>query len=301
MGKLHIDKKILKTWSSVADGDGNIDKVNPFSVTISSGKVASGNTYRIRQGTGPDGPLCDCTAVQGKTATFKVSGANALLIQQVDSVQQSLANFYAASAAVQKVVDIEIDHDDFKTLKTNGYSLCFAKKVGSGTDAGSYNVVWQSLDKYLMSTTFSWTPVYALFGTNTFSDNVLVRAQTLPVTIQLGQESVLDSTGFLNPPSTGGPSTSVTMLNQYGPIHPGLSGLSTVNDITQTTPLYVAPQVAVLGTATLTPIDMVLVWFQQNIETSTMFSEVRSNAIEIDLTNSNSETRLYKGGVWTTP
>lgn len=51
----------------------------------------------------------------------------------------------------------------------------------------------------------------------------------------------------------------------------------------------------------LTPIDTVMVWFQQNIATSTMFSSARSNSVEIDLTSTNTATRLYKGGQWSTP
>ena len=58
---------------------------------------------------------------------------------------------------------------------------------------------------------------------------------------------------------------------------------------------------AAAGPVTLTPIDTVMVWFQQDIATSTMFSSARSMSTEIDLTSTNTATRLYKGGQWSTP
>ena len=57
----------------------------------------------------------------------------------------------------------------------------------------------------------------------------------------------------------------------------------------------------VLGSDLLTPIDEVMVWFEQNIVTSTMFSDVRSKSVTIDMTESNTQARLYSGGKWSTP
>lgn len=301
MAKLHIYKKVVNTWTKMADGDGTIDDSAAFTVTLSKGSVASGNTYDIRQGQAATGTLCNCTAVNGKAATFTVSPGQALAVQHFDAAQQSLANFYAALDAVSKNVDILIDVDDLAELKANNYALCFAKKVQSGNDAGSYNVVWQSLTNYLHSTGFSWTPQYSLFGTNTFNASVTVTAATNTQTVGLGQQCLLDSAGNLEAASTGGSATGVTMINQFGSIHPALSQISTLNGSAAVTPLYVAPYAMVTGTATLTPIDTVLVWFQQDIETSTMFSSARSMSVEIDLTTVNSATRLYKGQQWVTP
>jgi hypothetical protein len=74
-----------------------------------------------------------------------------------------------------------------------------------------------------------------------------------------------------------------------------------IDGVQTSTPIYVSEQVMVAGTASLTPVDIVLVWFEQDIKTSTMFSNARSNPIQIDLTTEDSATRLYKGGQWTTP
>ncbi|RON44301.1 hypothetical protein BK666_18290 [Pseudomonas frederiksbergensis] len=200
-------------------------------------------------------------------------------------------------AATQKTVSIQIDSADLTTLKQNGYKLCFAKKVG--TEA--YNVVWQSYVQYLSFNDFSWTPQYQLFGTNQFQANVQVRASTNTVNIGLGQQSTLDSSGLLGAAVSGGADTDITLVNNYGAIHPGINQLSTGLDGAQvSTPIYVATNQVVTGQVTLKPVETILVWFEQNVQTSTMFSTSRSNAIEVDLTNVNSAARLYVGGVWKT-
>lgn len=200
-------------------------------------------------------------------------------------------------AAVEKKVNIKIAKEDLTTLKQGNYRLCFAKKVGEE----AYNVVWQSYNKYLVNNNFSWTPQYQLFGTNTFNQSVKVEASTDLMTIGLGESSTLNPDGILQSPVTGGPSTCFTMINEYGTIHPGVNQLCTGLDGKQiSSPIYVAPHPSVKGKVELTPVEKVLVWFEQNIETSTMFSNARSFSIEIDLTNANLATRLYKGGEWTT-
>lgn len=301
MAKLHVYKKVGKVWSKVADGDGTVSTSQSFTIDITSGSVASGNTYDVRQGQSASGDLCNCTSVAGKTATFSAAPADEADIQEREAARQNLMAFYSALDAVSKAVTVLVDLDDLATLKANNYAMCFAKKVASGSDSGSYNVVWQSLTAYLYSTAFSWTPQFSLFGTNIFADTVTVTATTNQRTLGLGQQCLLDSNGILQPPATGGPATGVTMQNQFGLIHPALSQISTLNGIQQTTPLYVAPSGIVQGSVTLTPIDTVMVWFQQNIATSTMFSSARSNSVEIDLTSTNTATRLYKGGQWSTP
>lgn len=204
----------------------------------------------------------------------------------------------ALTEATEKSVTIEIDSGDLARLKEAKYRLCFAKKVGDA----AYNVVWQSYDSYLATNTFSWTPQYELFGSNTFEANVKVFVSTNKVAIGLGETAVLDTNGNLGDPYTGGSATAITMQNQYGPIHPGVNQLSSSSmGATKSTPIYVAQNAIVLGDTTLTPVEKVLVWFQQDIQTSTMFSSSRSNAIEVNLTSTNQATRLYAAGQWSTP
>ena len=200
-------------------------------------------------------------------------------------------------AGTQKTANINISAQDIETLKGNDYRLCFAKKVND-----TFDVVWQSYQDYLQYNSFLWTPVYQLFGSNEFQSNVTVRVQTNTVNIGLGEQSTLDSAGILGPASTGGPTTGITMVNDYGPIHPGLNQLSTgITGQQETTPIYVAQEQIGLGSDVLTPIEEVMVWFEQNILTSTMFSDARSNSVTIDMTDSNSQTRLYSNGKWSAP
>ncbi|WP_085717946.1 hypothetical protein [Pseudomonas sp. B28(2017)] len=203
----------------------------------------------------------------------------------------------SALAASQKTVTIEIAPADLSLLKQSGYKLCFAKKVGDA----DYNVVWQSYSAYLSNNEFSWTPQYQLFASNVFKENVQVKVSTNIVNIGLGQTSTLDENGLLSPAVTGGPEISLTFVNDYAPIHPGVNQLSTGIDGNQvSTPIYVAVNQVVTGNTVLTPVETILVWFEQNVQTSTMFSTSRSKAIEIDLTFDNTAGRLYEGGQWKT-
>jgi hypothetical protein len=289
-------QKVGNDWSKMADGDGEISKTNPFDVRITAGGVQKGKTYQIRQGQSSDGDMFNCKTGAEKGSTAQFSYQSAFLIAEIG--QSSSLALRSAVLATEKTVNIEIDPNDLTTLKNAGYRLCFAKKVGNA----DYNVVWQSYTKYLVYNSFSWTPQYQLFGSNYFKDNVTVRVSTNLVQIGLGETSTLDSAGILSKPVTGGPKASLNLDNQYGTIHPGVNQLSTGIDGSQTsTPIYVAVNPIVLGETSLTPIEKVLVWFEQNIETSTMFSTSRSFAVEIDLTFENEETRLYKDGRWSTP
>ena len=203
----------------------------------------------------------------------------------------------SALAAAQKTVTIEIAPGDLTLLKKSGYKLCFAKKVGTA----DYNVVWQSYVAYLSNNEFSWTPLYQMFASNVFKENIQVKVSTNIVNIGLGQTSTLDEHGLLSPAITGGPDVSMTFVNEYAPIHPGINQLSTGIDGNQvSTPIYVAVDQVVTGKTVLTPVETILVWFEQNVQTSTMFSTSRSKAIEIDLTFENTAGRLYEGGQWKT-
>jgi hypothetical protein len=216
----------------------------------------------------------------------------------VQEYAESVRSLQRMLEAVNKTVDIEIAPEDLPGLKGSKYKLCFAKKVGNA----AYNVVWQSYKLYLSSNSFSWTPQFQLFGSNTFVGDITVKVSTNVETIGLGQTCKLDSTGLLGPAFDGGPETSITMINDYSSIHPGVMQLSIGLDGSQvSTPIYVAQDAIVTGDAVLTPKETVLVWFEQEIETSTMFSTARSNAVEIDLTFTNSATRLYKDQKWSTP
>jgi hypothetical protein len=211
---------------------------------------------------------------------------------------------------LKKAITIQIAPDDLETLKGSKYKLCFAKKV----KGAKYNVVWQSYGNYLANNQFSWTPEYQIFGSNQFQNKNQVQVSTNLLAIEMGEKIILDSDGNLKPPSKGDVPNALTLLNKYGNIHPGVEQSSTgIDGKTLSTPIYVTAKPIVPGTINLTPLDRVLVWFEQGIKTSTIFTilppistadKVRSDGassygIEIDLTGSDSATWLYKNGGWT--
>lgn len=298
MAKLHFYRTVGGHTTKFADGTGNVSATQEFTTDITHGTVKKGTVYQIRQGQSPNGDLYNCLAgaSTGETARFKKDD-NVLAIADEEFYGASLA-LQKALAATQKSVTIEIAEEDLKTLKSSDYKLCFAKKIAQG----DYNVVWQSSTKYLVSNSFSWTPQYELFGSNLFQENIEVKVATNIVNIGLGETSILNEHGILEPAKTGGPDTELTMDNQYDLIHPGVNQLSTgITGETISTPIYVAPNPIVKGLTSLTPVEKVLVWFEQNIATGTMFSQSRSLSVEIDLTNTDSATRLYSDQKWITP
>ena len=198
---------------------------------------------------------------------------------------------------LKKQVTVEIDQNDLQALKNGKYILCVAKKVVEG----DYNVVWQSSDKYLAHNTFSWTPQYQLFGSNQFTAGETVVVSTNSVTIGLGETSTLSSAGVLQPPVSGGSPTGLSMHNEYGSIHVGVNQLCTQLDGTiVSSPMYVSAEALLKGIIVLTPLEKVLVWFQQNIAAGTMFCYARTDALELDLTTTNSMTCLFKDQQWST-
>jgi hypothetical protein len=213
-------------------------------------------------------------------------------------LHQASACIRAAVESTQKTVIIEIAGDDLDFLKLNEYKICLAKKVSQE----AYNVVWQSYNSYLNNNEFTWIPMYELFGTKRFSDQIQVKVETNLVKIGLGEEATLAPSGRLSAPRTGGPEQSITMINEYGSIHPGLNQVSTdLDGKLVSAPFYVATKAVALGQVTLTPVEKVLVWFEQNIQTGTMFSTARSMEVEIDLTDTSTATRRYQDGQWITP
>ena len=299
MSKLHIYLKVGNSWSSFADGDGTLSQSQSFSVSITAGTVSKGKTYQIREGQSSTGNLYNCTtgSQKGGTAEF-TSQANQTNFSLMSQYSAALFSLRSALLATQKTVIIQIAQNDLEELKAANYKLCFAKKVGDN----DYNVVWQSYHDYVAKSQFSWTPQYQLFGSNLFGGNIQVSEATNLVDISLGEISTLDKAGNLSDAKTGGSDTALNLINDYGSIHPGVIQISTgINGKSESTPIYVAPQEAIIGEISLTPVEKVLVWFEQDIETSTMFSTSRSISLEIDLTNSNTATRLYKDQNWSTP
>jgi hypothetical protein len=201
------------------------------------------------------------------------------------------------TAHMAKSVEIQIALNDLEFLKANQYQLCFARMVN-----GAYTVVWQSYSDYLQNNPFSWLPLYQLFGTNNFTANGgVVTMNTNSVSIDLGEQAVLNPDGNMEPAVTGGPADGITMINQYGPIHPGLTGVSTGPDgVQRTVPMFVAPLAIATGTDVLTPVERMRVWFQQNVASGATTNQDISMAVEFDLTAVDLARATYSQGNWST-
>lgn len=200
-----------------------------------------------------------------------------------------------------KKVTIHIAKNDLKHLNSSNYKLCFAKKIVGKP----YNIVWQAYPQYLSKNFFSWSHQYKVFGSQTFRDKARVKIATESVAIKVGETITLDRSGIFSSPKTEGPTTDITINNQYGWIHVGLSQISLgINDKKEVTPIYLTAKAIVKGRIEFTPIDKVLVWFEQQIQTSTMFSrqppqtQAISCATELDLSQKSCLTACYKNQEW---
>jgi hypothetical protein len=207
-----------------------------------------------------------------------------------------------------KLVQVKINQADYDQLKSANYNICYTRKVN-----GDYTVVCQSTFNYLPSTRFSWLPAYQVFGTNFFNPGVEVVVETNPVEIDLGQRATLDAAGVLKPAEDVGSSGVITFRNNYGPIHPGLIGTSAGPDgVQQQLPVHVERDAADTGFVWLKPVDVVRIWFQQEVTTGMMLSKdgtvpdggivinIATHAIEVDLTDVDTASVQFQNGAWST-
>ncbi len=204
-------------------------------------------------------------------------------------------SFIAALEGVQKTVNIAISRDDLEILHQSKYRLCFAQKM-EGQD---YNVVWQAYNDYFPNNQFSWTPQYQLFASNQFEAGKQVFVSTNTQAIALGQSCTLDKVGWLSDPNPEGADDAFTLNNEYGPIYPGVQQLSTgIDGLQINTPIYLTPNLIVKGVMELNPTEKVMVWFEQDMETSTLFTTPRDREIEVDMSSKSTISLLYEDGEW---
>lgn len=212
---------------------------------------------------------------------------------------------------MSKKLTILIAANDLQDLTDAGYLLCFAKKVAGE----SYDIVWRAFTKYFTNNVFSWTSHYKLLSTNAFIAGATPRSLTESTAIQIGQQTTLDSAGVFSSPVTGSNPNVLEMTNQYGKIYPGVCQTSTgIDNSIIDTPIYISQQANVPGVITFKPIEKALVWFEQGVKTSTMFSVPpqlgvsrmapttgQSFATEVVMTSTDTATRKYENYQWSTP
>ncbi len=197
---------------------------------------------------------------------------------------------------IVKTLNVEIASEDLVNLQNAGVELNIAIRVNN-----TFDVVWRSISNYGESNNYQWSPIFQVFASNEFTDGVTVQISTNVVNVALGQEVTLDAAGVLGFVSEEGPADSISFINDFGLIHPGLAQQLTDPTGTQAIlPIYIAQDIIALGSDVLTPTDEVLVWFEDT-ETGTMFSDARANSIVVDLTEIVVATIRFSNGEWTTP
>lgn len=213
-----------------------------------------------------------------------------------DYLEKAMA-LQSAIGSAAKSVNIQIAAEDIRRLMSNGYRMCFAKKIGDA----AYNVIWQSYKDFSENNTFSWTPQYQVFRTDNFQSGVTVKTSSNPKTIGLGQITTIDRFGILSDPITGGDTAALNVDNEYKATHIGVSQLSTgIDGKIVSTPIYVSENECMLGNAVLKPVEKVMIWFECNAQTSTMFTDMKTYGIEVDLTQKNSVNLKYEDEKWST-
>lgn len=198
---------------------------------------------------------------------------------------------------VSKSITIRIDPQDLQRMQAGDYSLCFAMNFAG--DITNYTVVGQALSSYLEITTFSWIPEFALYVARGFQEGAEVTPITNMQPIGLGETCTLDYEGVMGEPSTGWPDNGLTVVNQFGPINPGVSQALTLNGQTAIVPVYVSFSEVALGTTTVLPVNKVQVWFAQGMRAGTMFSTAQQWSVEADLTVARSVTLSFANEQWT--
>lgn len=87
--------------------------------------------------------------------------------------------------------------------------------------------------------------------------------------------------GTLKPAISGENSMSLTLVNEYGRILVGVSQYFIMEGVLTFKPIYVSKIAHDSGNILLTPKDEVMVWFQRDAKTSTIFEGNRSNSIKL--------------------
>ncbi|KZV84471.1 hypothetical protein EXIGLDRAFT_776506 [Exidia glandulosa HHB12029] len=195
-------------------------------------------------------------------------------------------------------LEVLITGDWVERMKRMKYALCVAKKVNS-----CYSVVWTSTRDYNYENEYSWTDDYQVGAVQGFEagQDLIKLPATKKQHISFGQTVVREPNGVLKA-ATGAPNgESFIVANMGGETHIVVDQMIGANF--QTT--WVDPDGTINGKVKVTPQLKVLVFFEKDITTGTMFVEVNYPAIEIDFTGTARQTVAFvesksieKAGVW---
>lgn len=203
-----------------------------------------------------------------------------------------------------KELIVQIAEDDLKVLRENNYLLCVAKKM----EDYSYTVVWQAEKDFSQNNKMTWEDSYSMFASTSRTEGEVVFENILPVQIAQGERVILTSYGTFNGKEQGETTDCLEMRNQYKGIYPGVSVESkNFKGETLVTPFFLSPELSIPGVFKVKPVEQILVWFEQKIESGTvilleyknqMKYAARSNMIEVNLEKEDSVTLLFEDYAW---
>ncbi|KAF9528228.1 hypothetical protein CPB83DRAFT_894495 [Crepidotus variabilis] len=192
---------------------------------------------------------------------------------------------------------IHVEPKALVALEEQHYFLCMSQAVSGATGEPDYNVVALAAE-VTPKNTIKFTTKYSIYGTKqTFKvGQTTGQGDAIIRPIEFGQGYVLKSWSDSKVVTTDkAPPGGFAFLNdiqaaavvslQQGPTGPGSKDKPDA-------PIYISSQF-VPGTARLTPITQVCLWFQQNVVTSTMVSVDVSKAHVINLTGRTEASTTY--------
>lgn len=132
-------------------------------------------------------------------------------------------------------------------------------------------------------------------------DNIKDMSTCNSVQIKLGEKAVLNDFGCLQDVTTGDVREGFTFVNNCEDfdVHPGIIQLHYgINMEPLFSPCCFMPNKILSGTsADLIPEDIIVVWMDQEFGAGTMFTQIQSPYVEVDLTN-RTEAHILYDGTW---
>ncbi|KAJ4319548.1 hypothetical protein N0V84_006278 [Fusarium piperis] len=188
-----------------------------------------------------------------------------------------------------KTLNVRVSPPLIRQLNEQGFKLCFATGVQSSGRV-NYNVI-ASTYNVAPNISIQWEDSYAIAGT-------MVTAATSMVDINLGQTYTLpqDFTNGTVNNDPSAPQDGFRFFNEAGSaaaiIYKRING--------QNAPIYISAMAPLPpGTEDITPLSRVAVWFQRDVETSVMVSELHGASREMEMSWMTEANLEYTGsGVW---
>jgi hypothetical protein len=211
-----------------------------------------------------------------------------------------------------KSLQIQVSAGDLEALRAAGYSLCLAKPV----QGNLFSMVWYAYTVFVSTNVFSWTPEYQIFATRAFTPDEVVTESMSAISLGLGQQCTLDGNGILSLSGASNSPNALTMINHFpGIIFPGINQRATgIDGKSDILPNFVTNESVVPGVITLTPVESIMVWFEQKRQNGTMFRDppplqggslhteiAMSFAAVVDFTQADGQSITYCGGAWQQP